>query len=122
MVHNGEFTSVRWITIPGGCNHIPNAVLQALILTWVCWTGWWNAPSNIVDHVDLLGAVRLLNAGERLHEDARPVGDRLTTVDLLTGRVWQYSREDLVITGQLCQVARWLMAEEHTWKDVNARE
>ena len=108
MVHNGEFTSVRWITIPGGGNHIPNAVLQALILTWVCWTGWWNTPSNIVDHVDLLGAVNLLGAVDLLdaggwpRDDAHHGEGRLAAVDLSTSRIWQYSCEDLIMTGRLC--------------------
>ena len=134
-MHNREFASVCWFTIPGGCNHIPNAVLQPLILTWTRWAGWWNAPSDIVDHVDLLGAVDLLDAIDFLNavdllnhsdlpEDHPTVEDHrtATSVDLLTGSVRRYSREDLIVTERLRQAVRWFIAEEHTSKDVNARE
>jgi hypothetical protein len=70
VVHNGELISLFWWIAPAGRDCIPNRVLQPFILTWICWTGWSFTMCNIGDHLAFI-----------------------------TVTVWQYSCEDLIVTG-----------------------
>ena len=58
-----------------------------------CWVGWSLATSNMGDHASMIAVT-----------------------------VWQYPCEDLIIIGQLDQMMGWFTMEEHTLKEVIARE
>jgi hypothetical protein len=92
-VHDREFISLFWFIAPAGRDRVPNAVLQPLVLARVCRAGWSFPKSDIGDHISLITII-----------------------------VWQYSREDLVVTVRLYQVVGWLTVEGRTLKEVIARE
>ena len=78
---------------PAGRDHIPNRVLQPLILLLTCWAGWSHTPFSI--------------SGNRI------------TIFLI---IWHYPCEDLIVTGLLYQVAGLFTTEESTMKEIIARE
>ena len=70
VVHSEKFVSLFRFVAPAGRDHAPNAVLQPSIPTWVRWTGWSFSKLDIGDHIILVTAI-----------------------------IWDYPREDLIITG-----------------------
>jgi len=78
---------------PAGRDHTPNAAPQPLALAWIHWAGWSFTGTNIGDHVLQVPSM-----------------------------IWQYSREDLIVTGWSYGVVGWFQKEVHTEKEVIARE
>jgi hypothetical protein len=93
VVYNRKFISLFWVIAPTGRNRIPNAARQPLVLVWVRRAGWSFTASDIVGHVIPISTI-----------------------------VWQYPRENLIGTGQLCQKVGWSTKEENTSKEVIAME
>ena len=92
-VQDRWFAPLFWYLVPSSCDRIPYGVLQPLGLTRVCWAG---RPCTVFD----------------------------ITVDLVvvTAVIWQYTREDLIMRGWLYWGEGWFTPEEHTEKEVIARE
>jgi hypothetical protein len=93
MMHNREFTSSFWFITPACRDHIPNRVMQPLVLGWVRWPG------------------RFLTASD--------TGNPVTQISKIIRR---YPCEDLIIMGKSDQVAGSFVVEGHTLKEVIARE
>ena len=66
VMHNGEFTSSLWFIAPAGCDRVPNAVLQPLVLTWIYWAGWSLTRFNMRDQVVLVAVIEWWYPGENL--------------------------------------------------------
>ena len=67
--------------------------MQPLVLGWIRWEGW-----------------------------SLTVSDRSNHVMQIANIIWRYPCEDLIITGNLYQVAGLFVVEGHTSKEVIARE
>lgn len=93
MIHHREFASPFWLTAPASLDHIPNRVLQPLVLTWVRWAGWPHTIADVLVHTIAVVAV-----------------------------IWQYPRENLIVTGRFYQVVGWITTGGLTEKEVIARE
>ena len=57
VVYHRELTPPLWSIIPAGRNHIPNAVVQPSLLTWVRWAGWSVTGCDVVDPITLATAI-----------------------------------------------------------------
>ena len=68
VVHNGEFRSLSWFSVPTGRNCIPNLVVQPLIPTRVRWAGWPSTESNLLLHVNPIFVIEWQYPGEDLIE------------------------------------------------------
>ena len=79
MAHNRESTSLFRFIVPTARDHIPNGVLQPLILTWVRWAWWSHTASNTL-------------------------GDRV----VVTVIVWQDPREDLIDNGAIVSSSKMM--------------
>lgn len=91
-VHNRELASLFWFVVPPSCDHIPYGVLQPLLPTHTCWAGWPRTAFDII---------------------ADPV--------LVTDVMWQHTRKDLIVGGELYQ-GEWFTPKERTVNEVIARE
>jgi len=92
-VQNGQFASLFWFLVPPGCDRVPYGVLQPSILTRVSWAG---GPYTTFDI------------------EINPV--------VVSAAIWQYTREDLIMSGGLHQGGVWFTPGERTEKELIARE